>query len=31
MPSESVLQDSFGVSRMTVRGVHNVLADEGLL
>lgn len=31
IPSESVLQKRFGVSRMTVRGVLNVLADEGLL
>lgn len=31
IPSESVLQTQFGVSRMTVRGVLNMLADEGLL
>lgn len=31
IPSESGLQKDFGVSRMTVRGVLNVLADEGLL
>lgn len=31
IPSESDLQKEFGVSRMTVRGVLNLLADEGLL
>lgn len=31
IPSESDLQKDFGVSRMTVRGVLNLLADEGLL
>lgn len=31
IPSEAALQKDFGVSRMTVRGVLNVLADEGLL
>lgn len=31
IPSESILQTQFGVSRMTVRGVLNMLADEGLL
>ncbi len=31
IPSEKSLNDLFGVSRMTVRGVLNTLVDEGLL